>query len=307
MLTISFPGRVHIVTGGYTGCGLELVKSLYQHNATVFVAGRSEDKGSKAIAALKEQFPSSKGRLEFLHLDLADQSTIKASAEAFMSKESRLDTLTNNAGVMNPPAGSVDAHGHEQQIGTNCIGPWLFTQCLLPMLQKTAHSSPPGSVRVTWAASLAAYLGPKPGGIQFDDNGAPKLLGPGTDYAQSKAGNVYLASEFARRYGKDGIISLSWNPGNLKSELQRHMGKVSATILDLLLLYPAKFGGYTELYASCSEEITQSQNGAFIKPWGKIGELRKDVLLGTKSKEEGGSGAAEKFWAYCEKEAGKYL
>lgn len=141
------------MTGGYTGVGFELAKLLYQRNATVYVAGRSKEKGDQALSALKEQYPDSKGKLAFLQLDLADQSTIKKSAEEFMSKESRLDVLTQNAGVMVPPSGSKDAQGHDLQIGTNCVGPWLFAQSLLPILKKTAASSAPNSVRVTWYVS----------------------------------------------------------------------------------------------------------------------------------------------------------
>jgi retinol dehydrogenase-12 len=88
------------VTGGYTGIGLALVKILYQKNATIYVAGRDEDKHDKAMADLKKAIPSSKGNIEFLKLDLADQSTIKASADMFLKKESRLDVLVNNAGIV---------------------------------------------------------------------------------------------------------------------------------------------------------------------------------------------------------------
>jgi retinol dehydrogenase 12 len=97
---------VFIITGGYVGCGYELSKMLYQHNGTVYVAGRSPEKGNRAVEALKKEFPDSQGKAEFLKLDLADLSTIKASVEAFTSKENRLDVLTNNAGVMFPPSGS---------------------------------------------------------------------------------------------------------------------------------------------------------------------------------------------------------
>ena len=55
---------------------------------------------------IKRAHPSSDGRLEFLHVDLADMSCIKASAEAFLKREQRLDVLTNNAAVMAPPVGS---------------------------------------------------------------------------------------------------------------------------------------------------------------------------------------------------------
>jgi retinol dehydrogenase-12 len=92
-------GRVFIVTGGYAGIGYELSKILYKHDGTVYVAGRSQEKGDKAIASIREAVPNSKGKLEFMHIDLADLTTIKPGVEKFLSQESRLDVLTNNAGV----------------------------------------------------------------------------------------------------------------------------------------------------------------------------------------------------------------
>lgn len=56
----------------------------------------------------------------------------------------------------------------------------------------------------------------------------------------------------------------SLNPGNLKSELQRHLGVVTATILKLILYTPIH-GAYTELFAGLSPEITPAKNGAWSK------------------------------------------
>lgn len=153
--------------------------------------------------------------MEFLKLDLADLPTIKGSVEDFMSREQRLDVLTNNAGVMTPPVGSKTAQSYELQMGTNCLGPFLFTELLTPLLQKTAASSPAGSVRVTWAASLATMFSPN-GGVKFDPKtGAPVVHNsPPIDYAQTKASNALLSMEYQRRYGDSaGIVSHSWNPG----------------------------------------------------------------------------------------------
>ena len=66
---------------------------------------------------MKTNFPDSKGELVFLHLDLDDLSTIKKSAEEFLSKEQKLDVLWNNAGVMVPPQGSKTKQGYEMQLG----------------------------------------------------------------------------------------------------------------------------------------------------------------------------------------------
>lgn len=92
-----------IITGGYSGVGFQLAKLVYQKNAVVYIAGRREEQGQKAIKDLHSASPNSQGRLEFLPLDLADLSTIKMSANTFLAKEKRLDVLWNNAGLMGSP------------------------------------------------------------------------------------------------------------------------------------------------------------------------------------------------------------
>lgn len=99
--------QVTIVTGGYSGVGFELTKLLYQNNCTVYIAGRRPEEASNAIRAIVEGDKKSRGKLEFLLLDLADLSTIKKSAAEFLSKETRLDILWNNAGILGAPKGSV--------------------------------------------------------------------------------------------------------------------------------------------------------------------------------------------------------
>jgi retinol dehydrogenase-12 len=55
--------------------------------------------GKDALRALETEYPNSRGKSRFLHLDLGDLSTIRRSAEVFIAQEERLDVLTNNAGV----------------------------------------------------------------------------------------------------------------------------------------------------------------------------------------------------------------
>lgn len=292
-------GRVFVVTGGYVGVGKELCKLLYEKNGTVYVAGRSPDKAEKAIEEIRKAHPSSDGKLDFLKLDLAELPTIKASADEFLRKEQRLDVLTNNAGVMTPPVGSKSAQDHELQMGTNCLGPYLFTLLLTPLLQKTAASSPPGSVRVTWAASLATMFAPK-GGVVFDEKtAAPKIHGsPPSDYAQTKACNVLLSRQYQEHCGSSGVVSNAWNPGNLQSELQRHQKGIEKYITSWLI-YPPILGGYTELFAGWSEEAGKQENrGKYIGPWGRFVGLRKDI--------DDNAEGAKQFWEWCDKETKPY-
>lgn len=201
-------GKVTIVTGANTGVGREIAQVLYSKNATVWVAARSTEKGEAAIEGIKKQHPESKGTLKFLKLDLADLTTIGTSAKSFLEAESRLDILFNNAGVMTPPDGSKTVQGYELQLGVNCLGHFLFTKYLTPLLQKTAKSAPKDSVRVIWVSSSAAdVLAPK-NGFERDnlDYHEPRNLV--FKYATSKAGNFYHNTEFARRFKDDGIVSV---------------------------------------------------------------------------------------------------
>ena len=138
---------------------------------------------------------------------------------------------------MYPPEGSVDAQGNELQIGTNCLGPLLLYKLLEPILTKTAASSPTGSVRVTWAGSASLdLLSPKPGGMELDDDGRPKDKGVQPNYGQSKVGNLFLARHFAQAVPQTGAIHACFNPGNLKTELQRHwQGLVKTLAVSIVL------------------------------------------------------------------------
>lgn len=287
------------MTGGYSGCGKELCKFLYQKNGTVYIAGRRKEAADSAMKEIKEFAPSSDGRLEFLHLDLSDLPSIKNSAEDFMKREQRLDVLTNNAGVMTPPKGSVTPQNFELQMGTNCLGPFLFTKLLTPVLKRTAENQPAGSVRVTWAASLATMGAPK-GGVNLNEKGEPKVFGDRVrDYAQSKACNTLLAREYQARIGDEaGIVSNTWNPGNLKTPLQRHQTSIEGFVTNFLT-YEPKYGGYTELFAGWSPEAgTKENRGKYIGPWGRFVALRSDI----KNNTDG----ARKFWEYCESETKQY-
>lgn len=126
-------------------------------------------------------------------------------------------------------------------------------------------------------------------------------MGRNPDYGQSKAGNVLLAHESAKHWGNDaGVVHVSFNPGNLKTELQRHVG--AAQMILSPILFPAVYGAYTELYAGWSEELGVKDAGAFIIPWGRVGSVRPDITDGMRSGE-----VSEKFWGWCERECAKSM
>jgi len=98
--------QVFLVTGAASGIGFELAKMLYSKNATIYIAARSSNRAGEAIKTLQTEIPKSQGRLAPLVVDLADLSSIKPAVQTFLSRETRLDCLMHNAGVMQPPTGS---------------------------------------------------------------------------------------------------------------------------------------------------------------------------------------------------------
>ncbi|MCJ1384724.1 hypothetical protein MMC17_007842 [Xylographa soralifera] len=300
-------GKVYIVTGSTSGCGFELAKMLYAAGGKVYVAARSAEKIKIAIRLIEPSERSSSGKLVALNLDLADLSSIKQSANAFLDAEERLDVVVHNAGIMKPPPGSRTPTGHDLEMGTNCLGPFLFNHFLEGILRKTAASAPPNSVRVVWLASMVAVSTPQGGVLWNEKTQQPQVLKNAMEnYMASKAGNVFLASECAKRLGGDGIISISVHPGLLKTELQRHGGAVQSFITGFLLK-PGKFGAYTEIFAACSPQITAKDKGGFVVPWGRLGPIPEHIQKAMKTRAEGGTGNAARFWSWCERETMEFV
>ncbi|KLU82231.1 hypothetical protein MAPG_01306 [Magnaporthiopsis poae ATCC 64411] len=94
--------------------------------------------------------------------------------------------------------------------GTNSLGPLLFTKLLYPLLASTAAIGPKqgASTRVIWVSSSGAQSAPSPP-MDFDNiDYRVHDKSPFTKHFRSKAGNIFLAREMARRSeeARDGVI-----------------------------------------------------------------------------------------------------
>lgn len=299
-------GKVFVVTGGASGMGYEIAKILFQAGGKVYIAGRSEEKAQKAISEIKalKNEKATTGELEFIPLVLDDLSTIKSSADAFKGKEQRLDILFNNAGINSSKEGSATTQGYERQLATNCLGPYLFTQLLIPTLLATAKLSPPGSVRVVWNSSQIVDASAPAGGIDMSTISAPNPDDRFT-YTRSKTGNWFLASELARELKFEGIISMVQNPGGVKTNLLRY--EPLLRFFAAPILHHARYGAYTQLWTALSPEVTLEESGGYVIPWGRMHfALRQDLLDALKSVEEGGTGQARAFSEWCWEQTSKY-
>ncbi|KAI0503166.1 hypothetical protein F5B22DRAFT_662253 [Xylaria bambusicola] len=217
-------------------------------------------------------------------MDLSDLTSIKPAVEGFTTQESRIDVLINNAGVMFPPDGSRDAQGNDLQMGTNCLGPYLL-------------------IRVLWAGSIAVHVGtPNRQGIIIDANGQPEDKGVKANYGQTKVGNVFIARELAKTTAETGVVHAAFNPGNLRTELQRHWTGLDHWIVDKTILYPPIFGAYTELWTSLAPELAPDRSGAYAYPWGRLGALPDGIEESLTH-----SGISERFLQWCESQTREFI
>lgn len=94
-------------------------------------------------------------------------------------------------------------------LGTNCLGPFLFTKLLHPLLVSTAKSSPEAAVRVIWLGSIMIDLYGPSGGLEVDNLDYKKKSADFTaKYTVSKVGNRFIGAEWARRDAETGVIHL---------------------------------------------------------------------------------------------------
>ncbi|EPE24158.1 NAD(P)-binding Rossmann-fold containing protein [Glarea lozoyensis ATCC 20868] len=289
-------GKVFMVTGGNDGVGLALIKLLYPTGATIYMASRSRSRAKKAISEITSTDPSGTARLKFLHIDLADLPTVHSAAATFSAQEERLDILWNNAGVAVQPFGAKTKQGIEVHMGVNVVAHLLLVKLLLPKLRFAAASSRKNGTRVIWTSSHLMELKAPVGGVNLADVENGGVRDVQVNYGASKAANWMVSHECGRRYGRDGIISVCQNPGNLTTKVWDGQPWWVMCVVNTYL-HPPKMGAYTELFAGFSEEITERHQGAYVIPWGRVqeGNPRRDIYTALEE------GMGRVLWEWCER------
>jgi NAD(P)-dependent dehydrogenase (short-subunit alcohol dehydrogenase family) len=198
-------GKTAIVTGGYSGIGLETTRVLAEAGATVIVPARTLEKARASLTGIP--------RVELETLDLMDPASIDAFAQRFLDSGRPLDILVNSAGIMAVPL-MRDTRGYESQFATNHLGHFQLTARLWPALKQA------GSARVVSVSSRAIRLG----GVDFDDpNFEQREYDKWKSYAQSKSANALFAVALDRRGQKHGVRAFSLHPGVIVTDLSRHL------------------------------------------------------------------------------------
>ena len=142
---INLSGKIAIVTGGYSGIGVETVRTLRSAGAKVIVPARDLDKATSALEGLEG--------IKIEAMDLLDPASIDAFAEKFLAFGQPLHILVNSAGIMACPL-ARDSRGYESQFTTNHLGHFQLVVRLWPALRQANGAR--GSFGVVVGASSFA-------------------------------------------------------------------------------------------------------------------------------------------------------
>ncbi|WP_055617314.1 SDR family NAD(P)-dependent oxidoreductase [Streptomyces phaeochromogenes] len=202
---IDLTGKLAIVTGGYSGLGLETTRALTKAGARVVVPARRRPVAEEAVAGLDG--------VEVDELDLGDLDSVRAFAEQFLASGRTIDILIDNAGIMACPETRVGP-GWEAQFATNHLGHFALVNRLWPALAQ-------GGARVVSVSSAGHHYSD----IRWDDPHWRQGYDKWEAYGQAKTANVLFAVQLDA-LGKDsGVRAFSLHPGGILTPLQRHLPK----------------------------------------------------------------------------------
>ncbi|HBW82823.1 MAG: oxidoreductase [Gammaproteobacteria bacterium] len=249
---IDLNGKVAMVTGGYSGIGIETVRGLKDAGAKVIVPARRTDVAKSELSGIVEE-------KNIVEMDLANPASVSRFVNEFQDSETPLDILINNAAVMACPK-MPTKEGWDLQFAVNHIGHFILTKGLLNTMSKSL-----GARIVTLSST-----GHKLSGIQWDDVHFEESYDKWKAYGQSKTAASLLAVEISNR-GKDkGIKAYSVHPGGIFTPLQRHLEQEEMIALGWL----GEDGELSEMAAANFKSTTQ---GAATSLWCATSPLLDDV------------------------------
>nr|WP_321442227.1 oxidoreductase [uncultured Hyphomonas sp.] len=203
---IDLSGKNAVVTGGYSGIGLETVRALASAGARVTVPARRLDTAEAALADVA-------GDIEIAAMDLADLASVEKFTREYDETGRGLDILINNAGIMACPLARVGP-GWESQFGVNHLGHMAMSLALAPAMQRTQNAR---MVALSSTGHIRSDV------IWDDPNYNERPYDKWEAYGQAKTADALFALGVDRRGRDIGVRAFSVHPGGIFTPLQRHL------------------------------------------------------------------------------------
>ena len=205
---IDLHNKVAIVTGGYSGIGLETTKALVAVGANVIIPAKRPKIANQNLNGVVSE-------TNIIKMDLGNLNSVKNFTNSFKENFNTLSLLINNAGIMACPETRV-GDNWESQFAINHIGHFLLTKELMNILADTE-----GSRFVSLSSSAHALTGILWDDIHFNKQPYNKWMA----YGQSKTASSLIAIELNKKMKDYGVESFSVHPGGIITPLQRYLEK----------------------------------------------------------------------------------
>jgi NAD(P)-dependent dehydrogenase (short-subunit alcohol dehydrogenase family) len=212
---VDLSGKSVVVTGGYSGIGLETVRVFRAAGGRVFVPAHDMAKAENALRDMPDVVLDA--------MDLLDPASIDRFAKRVLAATDALHILVNNAGVMASPL-MRDARGYESQFSANHLGHFQLTCRLWPAL----------TVEGARVVALSSY-GHRRAGVDFHDpNFERREYDPWIAYGQSKTANALFAVALDSIGQRKGVRAFSVHPGGIVTDLIRHMSQAQIEASEII-------------------------------------------------------------------------
>ena len=132
-MTVRLDGKVALVTGGISGIGLGIARTLMERGASVVAMARREATGREVEAALvAEGLPFS-----FVAGDVASGADCERAVAHALERHDKLDILINNAATTlpTPAIEQVTEAEWDRTLDPNLKGAFLMTKAVLPHMK----------------------------------------------------------------------------------------------------------------------------------------------------------------------------
>jgi NAD(P)-dependent dehydrogenase (short-subunit alcohol dehydrogenase family) len=247
--------KVVVLTGSTSGIGEPTALALAEAGAHLLLPVRNTTAGN-ALKKKIEALPTS-AKASVFECDLTSLSSVRSCAAAICKEFSKVDLLILNAGIAGPPLGHTE-DGHELQFQVNHLAGFLLFQDLLPLLQKAEDGA-----RVVWVSSIAHRFGTP----DTDDYDWKKRdYDPLIAYGASKTAAIWASNEIDRRFGGQGIHSISVHPGGIQTGLQRSHSEE----------YAAKMEAYFKEFPEILKTFKSLEQGASTTILAAVGKDFQD-------------------------------
>ncbi|KAL7672831.1 hypothetical protein ACOME3_007711 [Neoechinorhynchus agilis] len=195
-------GKTVVITGANVGIGFETARSLAARGCKLIMACRNEEKASKALDELKNEFPNAD--LSYKIMDLNSLQSVKTCGEEISKENEKIDILINNAGIITSPTLTDD--GFDIHFQANHLGHFLFTNLLLEKIKKSQQG------RVINVSSIAHRIG-------VADWSHMKQVKNNSwfGYGNAKLYNILFTKGLAKRLEGTKATANCLHPGSVKS------------------------------------------------------------------------------------------